>query len=116
MIAIKTAIVPRYVPRYNFKKLSIMRLTSLQVANQQETFDAFMLSANLKKIGERYLYFMLNNAEDGMYTPYVYILRVLSMTAKVNGCMYHPITGKFYNQILLTNALDIYLTSLQSKD
>lgn len=65
-------------------------LTNQQVQDQKARFEAFLTSANLSKIGQRYMWFGLHDAKDGRYTQYCYLLRVLALVAKVGGCYAHP--------------------------
>ena len=87
-------------------------LNTTQVSEQKQRFQSFMASVNLTKVGARYFYFMFNDAEDGRYTPYCYILRVLRLLAKVGGCYYCPGTNDFYNKLLERAAIDSYLKRL----
>jgi hypothetical protein len=70
------------------------RLTKTEVTEQLERFNNFMKSVDMVKLGRRYYYMMANDAKDGRYTSYVYLLRVLSICAKVSGTCYHPDTCK----------------------
>lgn len=70
------------------------RLTDTQVTEQKERFEAFMKSVNFVRLGRRYHHMVANDAKDGRYTSYVYLLRVLSICANVGGTFYHPDTCK----------------------
>jgi hypothetical protein len=70
------------------------RLTDTQVTKQQQRFEDFLKTVNLVKLGRRYHHMVANDAKNGMYTPYVYLLRVLSICAKVEGTCLHPDTCK----------------------
>jgi hypothetical protein len=82
------------------------RLTDTQLTEQKERFEAYIKSVDMLKLGRRYYYMMANDAKDGRYTSYVYLLRVLSICAKVSGTMYHPDTckegvrAKFYRDLM----------------
>lgn len=87
-------------------------LNNTQVEQQRQRFESFINSVNLVKLGERYLYMMGNDSEDGRFTPYCYILRVLSLVAKVGGCYYYPNRNEFYNEITKRKAVEAYLQHL----
>jgi hypothetical protein len=93
-----------------------VRYSNQQVKDQQVRFETFTQSVNLKKLGERYIYFQLNDAENGLFTPHNYIHRVLNRLANVSGAMYHPATvqgnAKFYSELLKVYALNAYLDSI----
>lgn len=95
------------------------RLTRTQVAEQLERFNSFLKTANLAKIGNRLAYFISHDAKDGRYTPYTYLLRVLSICAKVGGCYNHPnnpLAGHYsssYREVLEYEAISAYVNSLQ---
>lgn len=88
-------------------------LQSNQVKEQKQRFANFVSHADLKKIGERYFHFQLNDNEDGRYTPYCYILRVLRLVANVGGCYYIPGTNTSYSEMLRKLAIETYLDSLK---
>lgn len=88
------------------------RLTSTQVQEQKARFEAFMSSANLKKIGERILYYMANNNQDGKYNDYMYVRRVLGQIAKVEGSYQHPNSTRCYADILTHDALSSHIDSI----
>lgn len=94
--------------------------TNTQVQEQKERFESFMATANLRKIGERYMHFSFHNAGNGLYNQYNYIRRVLRLVANVHHAMYHPDHlaanhNHFYGNILEVKALDAFLTSLPKK-
>lgn len=93
------------------------RLTDIEVTDQLDRFNAFLKTADLIKIGQRLCYFISHNAQDGRYTPYTYILRVLSICAKVGGTFHHPEKLEAYNasyrDILEYEALLAYVNSIQ---
>lgn len=93
-----------------------MTITDNNVFTQQQRFDAFIKSTNLVKIGQRYMWFMRNNAEDGRFTPYCYLLRILRLVANVSGCYSHPEQiNKSYRDLLEYEALNAYINSIPSK-
>lgn len=95
-----------------------LRYTATQVSEQQVRFDSFMQSANMAKIGVRYIHFLMNNA--GTYNEYNYIMRVLSLCAKVKGAMYHPLhtseLNGFYVDLLTFAALNAGLQELKTQN
>lgn len=83
--------------------------TKEEVEQQAERFEQFIASANLAKIGMRYLWFVGNDNKDGRYTPYVYIHRVLRL-CKVQGAMYHPhCKSQFYSDILVRKSIEAFI-------
>ena len=91
-------------------------LSALEVEAQRQRFEAFLKSANLVKIGERWNYFLMNDAKDGRFNAYQYIFRVLSRLAKVNGAMYYPgADNLFYREILEFMAVKSWVDSMQPK-
>lgn len=84
------------------------RFTKEQVYEQKERFETFIQRADLLKIGKRYMYFIANDAADGRYTPYVYLLRVLSIIAKVNGTMLHPEKDRHYMDLIEASAIEVF--------
>lgn len=93
-----------------------MDTTTINVHAQQNRFEVFIKSANLVKIGQRYIWFQRNNAEDGRFTPYCYLLRVLALVANVGGCYSHPEQlNKSYRDLLEYEALNAYINSLPAK-
>jgi hypothetical protein len=93
-----------------------MEYTAQQVEEQLQRFETLIQSTNLKKIGNRILWFMANDAKDGRFTPYCYVLRVLRMYG-INGSMYHSGTLKdSYSTILEHEALNAFINSLPEKN
>jgi hypothetical protein len=70
------------------------RLTTTQVIERKERFEAFMNSVNLVRLGRRYYHMVANDAKDGRYTSYCYLLHVLAQLAHVEGTGLHPDTCK----------------------
>lgn len=70
------------------------RLTNTEIDQQLVNFNKFLNSVDLVKLGRRYYHVTANDAKDGMYTPYVYLLRVLRRCANVEGTCSHPDTCK----------------------
>ncbi len=91
------------------------RYTGEQVEQQRKSFETLIQSTNLKKIGNRILWFMANDAKDGRFTPYCYVLRVLRIYG-VCGTMAHPDNLKrSYSTILEYEALNAFINSLPEK-
>jgi hypothetical protein len=96
------------------------RLTDTEVTEQLERFNIFLKTADLVKIGKRLLHFMRNDAKNGTYTPYVYLLRVLRICANVHGTCCHPnnpLAGRYsssYRDVLEYEAITAYVDSLPS--
>ncbi len=63
---------------------------SIDTQAQKERFENFLKTQDLVELGRRYFKMVGKNAEDGRYTPYVWLLRVLKSMAKVSGTMTHP--------------------------
>ena len=82
------------------------RLSNLEVIEQLERFNHFMATADLVRLGRRYYHMVANDAKDGRFTPYCYLLRVLSILAKVEGTCGNPdtfksdLSGQSYREIL----------------
>jgi hypothetical protein len=95
------------------------RLTTTEVTEQLERFNAFLQTIDLIKIGNRLCHFMAHDAKDGRYTPYVYLLRVLRNCAKVSGTCSHPnntLAGHYsssYRDVLEYEAIKAYVDSVQ---
>jgi hypothetical protein len=64
--------------------------TSQQTEEQKQRYLNFLKTVNLVKLSRRYYHFVANNAQDGRYNEYVYLLRVLNICAKVDGTKNHP--------------------------
>lgn len=99
----------------NLKILTLMeRMKNERVEAQRERFDAFMETANLQKIGKKWMEFMFKDAGDGKYNSHVYIHRILKRCANVHAAMYHPSRlrdghNAFYCEILTQAAVKAYL-------
>jgi hypothetical protein len=95
------------------------RLTTTEVTEQLERFNAFLQTIDLIKIGNRLCHFMAHDAKDGRYTPYVYLLRVLRNCAHVSGTCCHPnnpLAGRYsssYRDVLEYEAIKAYVDSVQ---
>jgi hypothetical protein len=86
------------------------RLTIQQVNEQKQNFENFLKTANLARIGQKFVTLALINATSTNYPEFTLLRRVLKL-ANVNADMLHPDTKTIYRDILHDNAIKAYFAT-----
>jgi len=90
-------------------------LTPQQVIDQKNRFDKFIETADLIRIGEKYIEFESENRKLNNYRQIIYIRRILKTCAKVYPMMFYPNTMDFYSDVLTRKAIDAYYHTIIKK-
>ena len=88
-----------------------MKRLTIQQANEQKlNFENFLKTANLVRIGQRFVTLALVNATTTNYPEFTFLRRVLKL-AKVNAFMLHPDTKTIYRDVLHQHAIKAYFAT-----
>jgi hypothetical protein len=85
----------------------MQRLTTTQATEQKQRFENFLKSANLVRIGEKFVTLALINATTTNYPEFTLLRRILRK-ADINSNMLHPELNANYRDILHQYAINAY--------